>query len=308
MRVLITGGTGMLGVALASNLVRDGHEVIVPSRSPAKKSPGLPAQVQLTPWDGKTTNGWSTFVDGADAIVNLAGERLAGPNPIVFRWTEERKRRIKESRLHAGQALLQAIQVASVKPNVLIQASGVDYYAPSNTHATEESPPGDDFLSDVCANFWEPSTKQVEAQGVRRAVIRMGPILNAQDGALPPLVLQTKLFLGGPIGSGKQWFSWIHIADVVAAIRTLITNSDASGVYNLTAPNPLTNADFSRVLGHVLGRPSFLPLPGFAMKIMFGEMAQTLLQGPRAIPQHLQELGFEFQFPKAEAALRDLLQ
>ncbi len=308
MRVMITGGTGMLGVALSTSLVKDGHEVIVPSRNPEKKKNGLPAQVQLTPWDGETANGWSAYVEGADAIINLAGERLAGPNPIAFRWTEERKRRIKESRLNAGQAILQAVQRAHVKPKVLIQASGVDYYASTNTHATEASPPGDDFLSDVCANFWEPSTKQVEAEGLRRVVIRMGPILNAHDGALPPIVLQTKLFLGGPIGSGKQWFSWIHIADVVSAIRALITRSDASGVYNLTAPNPLTNADFSRVLGRVLKRPSFLPLPGFAMKLVFGEMAQTLLQGPRVIPQRLQEMGFVFQFPDAEAALRDLLQ
>ena len=308
MRVLIAGGTGMLGAVLASNLVKGGHEVIVPSRSPERKKLGLPTQIQLTPWDGKTANGWSAYVDGADAIVNLAGERLAGPNPIAFRWTEARKQRVKQSRLNAGQALVQAVQNASVKPKALIQASGVDYYASTNTRATEESPPGDDFLSDVCANFWEPSTKQVEALGVRRVVVRMGPILHANDGALPPLVLRTKLFLGGPIGSGEQWFSWIHIADVVSAIQTLITRDDATGMYNLTAPNPLTNTDFSRVLGRVLGRPSFLPLPGFVMKIMFGEMSQTLLQGPRAIPQRLQEMGFEFQFPVAEVALRDLLR
>jgi uncharacterized protein (TIGR01777 family) len=308
MRVMITGGTGMLGGALASSLVEDGHEVIVPSRNPEKKKHGLPSQVRLTPWDGRTANGWSKFIEGADAIVNLAGERLAGPNPFAFRWTDERKRRIKESRQNAGQAILQAVQRASVKPKVLIQASGVDYYASTNIHATEASPPGDDFLSEVCANFWELSTQQVEAQGVRRVVIRMGPVLNAHDGALPPLVLQTRLFLGGPIGTGKQWFSWIHTDDVVSAIRTLITRSDASGIYNLTAPNPLTNADFSRVLGRVLGRPSYFPLPAFVMKLIFGEMAQTLLQGPRALPQRLQEMGFKFRFPEAEAALRDLLR
>jgi hypothetical protein len=306
MRVLITGGTGLIGRALAANLVADGHEVIVLSRNP-QRATGLPAGVRAEGWDARTAEGWGSLADGADAIVNLAGENLAGAGFFPARWTAERKRLIRESRLNAGQAVVQAVEAATQKPHVVIQASAVGYYGPRGDEViTEESPPGDDFLARLCVD-WEASTAAVEEMGVRRAVIRTGIVLSREGGTLPRLLLPYRLFVGGPFGSGRQYYSWIHIADEVAAIRFLMENEAASGPFNLTAPNPLPNAEFGKVLGRVLRRPSAVPVPGFAMRLLLGEVATVVLDGQRVLPRRLQELGFTFRFPELEAALRDLL-
>lgn len=307
MRFIITGGTGTIGRALASHLITEGHQVIVLSRYPAKGKALLPRGARIVGWDAKTTEGWLDLADGADAIVNLAGARVAGHNPFKLRWTGQRKNLICDSRLHAGQAVTQAIETVSKKPRVVIQASGIDYYTTGNDIATEESPPGEDFLSRVCTTCWECSTEPVEGLGVRRVVIRTGPVLHPESGPLPPMALQSKLFLGGPLGTGRQWFSWIHPEDVVAGIRFLIDHPEAEGPYNLCAPNPLTNAEFSKVLGRVMRRPSFLPVPAFVLKLLFGEMSSTLLYGVRAVPARLQSMEYPFRFPEAETALKDLL-
>jgi len=306
MRVIITGGTGTIGQALASDLLSEGHEVIVLSRNPAKGKALLPPSTRVVGWDAKTSEGWVEWVEGSNAIVNLAGARLAGPNPLKLRWTEKRKELIRESRLYAGQAVTQAIELASKKPKVIVQASGINYYATGDEIVTEASPPGDGFLPDVCTTFWESSTAPVEKLGIRRVIIRTGPVLHPKSGPLPPMVLQSKLFLGGPLGSGRQWFSWIHPADVVAGIRFLIDHPETSGAFNLCAPNPLTNAEFSEVLGRVLRRPSIFPVPAPLLKLLFGEMSITLLHGVRAIPARLQSMGYPFRFPEAETALKDL--
>ncbi|NIS82655.1 MAG: TIGR01777 family protein [Anaerolineales bacterium] len=308
MKWIITGGTGMIGRELAANLVEDGQDVIIVSRNPAAKKALLPPQAHLEAWDGETTEGWGHLIDGADVVVNMAGERIAGPNPFTLRWTEARKRRICDSRANAGKAVTQAIEAATRKPAVVVQFSGADYYSPTVEHATEETPAGEGFLSIVCSECWESSTESLETLGVRRIVTRISPVLHPKDGALPPLVLQSKLFVGGPLGSGKQSFSWVHIDDLIRAIRFLVDSPHAGGAFNVTAPNPLTNGEFVRVLGKVLGRPSFVPVPGFVLRLLFGEMASTLLEGPRVYPERLQELGFTFKFPEAEAALKDLLK
>ena len=303
MRVLITGGTGMVGRALSANLVADGHEVIVLSRTPSKAK-GLPAGVLVQQWDAKTAGGWGHLADGADAIVNLAGENIG-----AGRWTDERKARIENSRLDAGRAVVEAVEQASQKPKVVIQASGVGYYGPrGDEELTEDASPGQDWAAQVVIHYWEAATEPVEAMGVRRAIIRTAPILDANEGALPRMVLPTKLFVGGPLGGGKQWLSWIHLQDAVAGIRFLIENPQAHGPFNLSAPNPVTNGQFMRALGRVLGRPSIMPTPAFAIKLLFGEMATVVLDGQRAIPKRLQELGFEFQFLIVEAALKDVLK
>jgi hypothetical protein len=303
MRVLITGGTGMVGRALSANLVADGHEVIVLSRTPSKAK-GLPAGVLVQQWDAKTAGGWGHLADGADAIVNLAGENIG-----AGRWTDERKARIENSRLDAGRAVVEAVEQASQKPKVVIQASGVGYYGPrGDEELTEDASPGEDWAAQVVIHYWEAATEPVEAMGVRRAIIRTAPILDANEGALPRMVLPTKLFVGGPLGGGKQWLSWIHLQDAVAGIRFLIENPQAHGPFNLSAPNPVTNGQFMRALGRVLGRPSIMPTPAFAIKLLFGEMATVVLDGQRAIPKRLQELGFEFQFLIVEAALKDVLK
>jgi uncharacterized protein (TIGR01777 family) len=301
MRVLITGGSGLIGRVLATNLVRDGNEVIILSRQPGRIT-GLSAGVSTRWWDGHTTEGWNSLVDGTNAIVNLAGENISSG-----RWTKERKRRILESRLNAGRAVVQAVETAACKPRIVIQASGVGYYGPcGDEEITEETPPGQDFLARLAVD-WEASTAPLEGLGIRRVIIRTGVVLSTAGGALPRLLLPFRFFAGGRLGNGQQWFPWIHIADEVDAIRFLMENEKASGPFNLTAPTPLTNAEFSRLLGQRLRRPAFMPIPAFILRLLFGEMATALLDGQRAIPQRLSQSGFTFQFPGADPALGSLL-
>jgi len=301
MRIIITGGTGLIGRALSANLAADGHQVILLSRSPDRVT-GLTKGVQAEGWDARTAEGWGHLADGADAIVNLVGESLA-----AGRWTEERKRRIRDSRVNGGQAVVQAVETATNKPGVIIQSSGIGYYGPRGDEViTEQDSAGNDFLSQICID-WEASTAHVEEMGIRRPIIRSAVVFSADAFAFKRMVLPFKLFAGGPIGSGRQRLPWIHIADEVAAIRFLIEHPDASGPFNLSAPNPVTNAQFSRILGKVMGRPAFMRVPAFAMRLLFGEMATVLLDGQRAVPQRLLDLGFTFRFPEIENALRDLL-
>lgn len=307
MRVIITGGTGLIGSALAKNLAAAGHEVISLSRNPAQHT--FPQGVTGVAWDSKTAAGWGHLADGADAIVNLAGAPIAGTGLFPSRWTEERKRRIRQSRIDAGTAVTEAVAAATNKPKVVIQSSGVDYYGnvPSDKIITETSPNGSGFLADVTVD-WENSTAAVEAMGVRRVIIRTGIVLSLESGALPITVLPFKFFAGGPLGSGEQWWPWIHLDDEVRAIRYLLENDSAAGPYNLCTPNPLKNKAFAKAIGHVLNRPAFFPAPAFALKLALGEIAAIVLDGRRAMPQKLQNEGFEFKFPTAEPALRDLLQ
>jgi len=307
MRVLITGGTGLIGRALSANLVADGHEVIVLTRSP-ERSTHLPDRVQAERWDARTAEGWGHLADGADAIVNLAGSSIAGEGFFPTRWTDEQRRLIRESRLNSSSAVVQAVSQAEQKPRVVIQASGVGYYGYRGDESlTEEAEPGDDWAARFTVEEWEPSTAPVEEMGVRRAVARTGVVLSTEDGALPRLLLPFRLFVGGPMGSGEQWYSWIHLEDQARALRFLIENEEARGAFNITAPNPVTNGELAKLLGRVMGRPSFIPVPGFALRLAFGEVAEVVLKGQRALPQRLLGLGFKFHFPAAEGALKDLL-
>jgi len=300
MRVIITGGTGLIGRALMASLVADGHEVIILTRDPARAT-GLPPGARAERWDARSAAGWGALASGADAIVNLAGENLA-----AGRWTPERKRRILDSRVQAGQAIVAAVRAAAVKPGVVVHSSGIGYYGASgDTEVTEASPPGRDFLAQVCV-AWEAASAETAALGVRSVVVRSATVLSREGGALPRLALPFRLFVGGPLGNGQQWWPWIHIADEVAAIRFLIERADAQGPFNLAAPQLVRQAEFSRALGRALGRPSWLPVPAFALRLLLGEMAAVLLDGQRAAPQRLLELGFAFRFPTIEAALRDL--
>lgn len=301
MRVIITGGTGLIGRALAANLAFELYEVIVLTRHPERVT-RLPQGVRAVGWDGRTAAGWGGLADGADVIVNLAGESIA-----AGWWTEARKRRILESRVNAGRAVVEAVKAATHKPSVVIQASAVGYYGPhGDEEVTEATPAGNDFLAQVCRE-WEASSAEVESLGVRRAILRTGLVLSRAGGPLPLMRLPFYFFVGGPLGNGKQWFPWIHIADEIGAIRFAMKKTDAQGVFNLCAPNPLTNAEFSRALAKVIHRPSFMPAPSFAVRLMLGEMSTLLLDGQREIPQRLQQLGFSFRFAEAEPALRDLL-
>ena len=306
MRVIITGGAGFIGRNLAAYLAQAGYEVVALSRNPARVT-GLPAGARAEKWDGRTATGWGGLADGALAIVNLAGENLSGGGFPPARWTAERKALIRRSRLDAGAAVVEAVTASRVKPLGVIQASGIGHYGTrADKVLTETDGPGDDFLARLTVE-WEASTAAVAAQGVRHVSIRTGVVLSPDEGALKQLLLPFKFFAGGPMGSGRQGFSWIHPADEVAAIRFLIENGQASGPFNLCAPAALSNAEFAQVLGGVLHRPSWLPVPGFALKLALGEVATMVLDGQRARPARLLDLGFKFRFPDAESALRDLL-
>ncbi len=306
MRVIITGGTGLIGRALIDLLLPENHEIIVLSRNP--DGANLPAGVTPARWDGVSTDGWAHRVDGADAVVNLAGESIAGTGAVPARWTAQRKQRILDSRLNATNAVVAAIAQARNKPAVLVQGSAVGFYGSRHDDRVldEEAPPGDDFLAEV-AQRWEAVSAAVEEMGVRRAIARTGLVLSSDGGSLPPTLLPFRFFVGGPLGDGRQWWPWIHIRDEVRALAFLMTEERASGPFNLTAPNPVTNREFARVLGKVLGRPAALPAPAPVLRLALGEMATLLLDGQRAVPKRLLDLGFHFDFPDLEPALQDLL-
>ena len=309
MKIIITGGTGLIGSALAADLAKDGHEVVILSRDAARaQARGLPKGVRALNWDGKSASGWGKEADGAYGIVNLAGESIAGENLLKLRWTPARKEGILNSRLNAGKAVMEAIQAATNKPRVLIQASAVGFYGPCDEKPFDEGAPnGSDFQSAVCRQ-WEDVTRPLDTLGVRRAIIRSGVVLSTRGGALPLQSLPFKLFAGGPIGSGKQGYPWIHIMDEIKAIRFLLDTPTAHGVFNLTAPQAIDNAQFGHALGKALSRPSFFPTPAFVFKIAFGEAATILVDGQKPQPKRLLELGYKFQFADAESALRDLFK
>ena len=307
MKIVVSGGTGLIGRMVVQDIAGDGHEVVVLSRSPKKYGDMFGENVRLVYWDGRNNGEWVNQIDGADAVVNLAGESISGSGFLPDRWSTEKKRRILESRLAAGEALAKAVEAAANRPDVLLQASAVGYYGSTgDALITESSPPGDDFLALVTID-WEASTEAVDAMGLRRVIARIGLVLSTQDGALPRLLLPSRLFAGGWFGSGKQWWPWIHINDTIRALRFLIENEVAVGPYNVTAPNPVTNKEFGKALGQALGRPSAIPVPGFALRTALGEVASTVLEGQRAVPQRLQELDFTFHYVDIDAALNDLI-
>lgn len=290
MRILIAGGSGFLGSALSSKLKADGHEVTVLSRRPRGEG-------QIA-WDPSDPSGaWTSAIAAADAVVNLAG------NPIeAGRWTAARKSSILESRVTATRAIVQAI-AAAARPPVLVSGSAVGYYgAHGDDVLTEGADAGRDFLAGVCV-AWEAEAMRA-AERTRVVLLRTGLVLDGADGALPKLSLPFKLFAGGPVGSGSQWWSWIHVDDWVSMTAWALASDSVTGPLNLTAPAPVTNRDFAAALGRSLGRPALLPTPGFALRLALGEMADALiLNGQRVLPARAQALGFQFRFNTVAGAL-----
>jgi len=307
MRYILAGGSGVIGSRLAASLLADGHEAIILSRNPARA--GVRG-ARAVAWDARTATGWGDLIDGGTAIINLAGETIGGSSiiPLPGTWSAERRQRIKESRRDAGQAIVAAINAAADKPRVVVQMSGIDYYPTGDRPVTEDSPRGQQFLAEVVADYWEPSTAPVEALGVRRVVARTAPLLNLENGPLPASVLQFKLFAGGRLGSGRQWFSWVHLDDAVRALRFLAETEAARGVYNVAAPDQVTNAEFTKVLARVMRRPALIPVPEFALRLLLGDVSALVLEGRPVNVAKLQALGFTFRFPELEGALRDILQ
>jgi uncharacterized protein (TIGR01777 family) len=291
----------MIGTALTESFLAQGHQVWILTRIPSMAH--VPKGVSLVGWDGRTSAGWGELVSQMDAVVNLVGERLSR-----WPWTKKQKNRFWESRVEGGRAVVQAIQAASQRPKVLIQASGVNYYGRRDlAPVVETDPPGKDFLAELC-KAWEGSTEAVEKMGVRRAIIRSGIVLSPKYGILPIMMFPVKLFLGGSLGSGKQGLPWIHLEDEVAAIRFLLENQSASGPFILTSPESISSAEFLHVVAKQLHRPYWLPVPAFMLRLILGGMSTLVLDGAYPLPRRLQELGFRFRFATVEAALADLLR
>jgi uncharacterized protein len=301
MKIAIAGATGFVGSRLVEQLLAQGHEVVIFTRSPQQVSSRF-SKAQVVGYEPLKSGEWQTAISGCDAVVNLAGEPIAEK-----RWTPAQKRTILDSRQLGTQKIVAAIAAASVKPTVLINASAIGYYGTSETSKfNEDSPAGQDFLAEVCT-AWETAAQAVTATGTRLVILRLGIVLGENGGALGKMLAPFSAFVGGPIGSGKQWFSWVHRDDVVKLIITAITDSQMQGVYNATAPNPVTMADFSQTLGAVMNRPSWLPVPNFALEAMLGEGAIVVLEGQQVIPTHTLAQGFEFQYPTLTPALKAIL-
>ena len=298
MRVIVTGGTGFIGSKLCENLVAKGHEVILFTRDASRSRDQVHPKVRVVSWAPGAA--WESWVDGAGAIVNLAGENIAQ------RWTAAAKLRIVASRVDAAARLSAAIEKAAVKPSVLVNAAAVGYYGPHGDETLDEdSPPGADFLATTCV-AWEEAAKKIEAQGVRVVMIRAGVVLGGDGGALAKMLPPFKAFAGGPIGSGEQWMSWIHVGDLVALFVFAIENANARGPINGTAPNPVTMKEFAKALGRALHRPSLFHAPAAAVRLLLGEMATVVLEGQRVVPRRAVALGFKFRFTEVGAALQDV--
>lgn len=302
MKVVIAGGSGLIGRRLIEELLRAQHEVIVLSRRPENVRNVFPA-VHAEFWDAKTSDGIINVLEGADAIINLTGESIAAK-----RWTPKQKKQILSSRIESTHAIVDAIKHTKRKPTVLLNASAVGYYGNvPEGEVTEANPRGTGFLADVCT-LWEAAALRARDSDVRVVLLRTGIVLDKNGGALKKLLLPFRLFIGGPLGSGKQWFPWIHLEDEVNAILFAMEKQDISGPLNLAALETVRMLEFCQVLGKILHRPSLMHVPAFVLKLALGEMAEPLLlHGQKIISQKLISAGFKFQFPSLEDALRKML-
>ncbi len=297
MRVVISGSSGLVGRALRHTLRLEGIEAHGLVR------PGKPVSAGDIRWDPRTGEVDTAALEGADAVVHLAGASIASG-----RWTAARKQLLRASRVEATRHLVSALGRLRRKPAVLVSASAVGYYGDRGDEVlTEESPPGNDFLARVAVD-WEAEAGQAEQHGIRAVILRFGIILAREGGALERMLLPFKLGLGGRLGSGRQWMSWITLADVVGLIRQALASSELCGPVNAVAPNPVTNADFTKTLGRVLRRPAVFPVPAFAVRLLLGELADALLlASQRVIPQRLQQRSYSFLHPELEGALAKIL-
>jgi uncharacterized protein len=300
MKVFITGSNGFVGTNLSRILVARGHEVTALVRT--EKSVGrLPGNVSIVVGDPTKPGGWQKAVQSHEVLVNLAGAS------IFNRWTPAYKQLLRESRLLTTRNLVDAIPAGADPQVTLLSTSAVGYYGfTGDEELDENSPPGTDFLA-VLARDWEAEALRAREKGVRAVITRFGVVLGNDGGALEQMVRPFRFFAGGPLGSGEQWFSWIHVDDLCRAALFVMCRYDVSGPVNFTAPGPVKNRNLAKSIGKVLHRPSFMPAPGFAIKLMLGEFGSVILQGQRVVPGVLSSKGFAFKFPDIEAALRDLL-
>lgn len=297
MKVVVSGGSGFIGQALVPELVARGDSVVVLSRDPGKVQVG-----RGVAWKPPERGPWESELADAAVIVNLAGDNI-GSSP----WTRSKKKRMVDSRLHSTEALVRGVQAAGSTKPMFLSASAVGYYGSRGEEILDESSsPGEGFLAELCRR-WEAAARQVE-QDARLVISRFGVVLDREGGMLSKLLLPFRLFVGGRVGDGRQWLSWIDRQDLVRSLVWLIDRSEAEGVYNLSSPEPVTNRVFVRTLGKVLHRPAAIPVPALPLKIALGDMADdTLLTSQRVIPRRALAEGFEFQYPDVESSLRRTL-
>jgi uncharacterized protein len=301
MKVAVTGGTGFIGSRLVDRLQSEGHQVLLLVRNVPKAQQRFP-KAEVVSYTPKVSGAWQQAIAGYDGVVNLAGE------PISNRWTDNSKTEILESRAIGTAKIVEAIAQANPKPSVLVNASAVGYYGTSETAVFDEtSSPGQDFLAEVC-KAWEAEAEKVKASGTRLAIVRTGIVLGPDGGVLAKMMFPFQLFAGGPLGDGKQWVSWIHREDLVNLIIKALTDSTVAGVLNGTAPNPVSMGELCQELGNIIQRPSWLPVPGFALELLLGEASKLVLEGQNVKPQKTEATGFRFQYPTVKAALSQILK
>ena len=298
MKVLITGASGLVGGKLAAELESKGHEIFRLSRSEPKSE----NDIQWDPYEGFEDEE-SSKLEGIDVVVHLAGENVAGGA-----WTQERKARIRDSRVKGTKTLVDALGRLDSSPATFVAASAIGFYGDrGNEIVTEESDAGEGFLPEVCVE-WEAESKKAEAFADRVAIARIGIVLSPEGGALEKMLTPFRFGVGGTVGSGEQWMPWISIDDIVRVLVFAIENEELAGVFNATSPNPVQNKTFTEALANAVSRPAFIPVPGFGVKLLFGEMGETLLlEGARVIPRKLEQLGFKFEFPELDEAIRHVI-
>ncbi len=306
MKIAISGATGFVGSRLVKRLQTEGHRILVLTRNINFAQKVFPSStfpnVEIISYTPSISGAWQDAIPGCDGVVNLAGEPIAEE-----RWTPERKQELLNSRKLGTQKIVEAIAKVNPRPTVLVNASAIGYYGTSETATFDEnSPPGQDFLSQICQE-WEGEASKVKDAGVRLVILRFGIVLG-NGGALGKMITPFKLFAGGPIGSGRQWFSWIHLDDIVSLIIEALTKPAMDGVYNATAPHPVRMTELSTTMGQVMNRPSWLPVPSFALEAMLGDGAKVVLEGQEVMPKRTLESGFEYQYPNLQSALKEILQ
>ena len=302
MRVLVTGASGFIGSAVCDALLARGDETVGLTRDPKRAREGNPT-VTWHAWNPTAERPPASALAGVDGVVNLIGE------PIGQRWTEAAKRRIRDSRERSTKNLVDAISATDPRPKALVSQSGVGYYGDRGEAVVDESTgPGSTFDAEVCV-AWEAAAREAEKVGVRVVVVRTGLVLDPEHGLLKQLLLPFKLGVGGPLAGGAQYMPWIHVHDEVRLLLWALDTDQASGTYNAAAPNPVTNREFSKALGRVLGRPAVVPVPKLALRVRFGdELGGVAAGGQRTVPRRALDAGFEFRHPELEPALGDLLR
>jgi len=303
MKVLLTGATGFVGKVVVCQLLEKGDEVVVLTSNVAKAALTLGSKCKYHLWANTNELPPQEAFDGVEAVINLMGENIA-----ARKWTEDQKKKIYHSRVDGTKKLVEAIAAMKVKPKVLVSTSAVGIYGNRGSEEiSEESSLAQDFLAQVCKD-WESAASKVKDLGVRLAIIRTGVVIGRGGGALAKMLLPFKLGLGGPLGMGKQYMSWIHVEDLAALYIECVKNREASGVYNGTAPHPVTNKEFSHTLGKTLKRPAFAPVPSFIVRKIFGEMSQILLDGQKVLPVRSKELKFRYRYYTVDLALKESVQ